>query len=79
MAKATEDNTNHPMMKLSAGEVQSLADRLTSRGTSRLLADQPEMQSDMRQAARVIRALLIAFEHAAGHALQNVLIAAGGR
>jgi hypothetical protein len=43
---------------LTVAEVQTLADRLTSRGTSRLLSDQPEMQSDMKIGARVIRALL---------------------
>ena len=43
---------------LTAGDIQALADRLLSRGTSRLFVEQPELQSDLRLAALVIRALL---------------------
>jgi hypothetical protein len=53
---------------LTVAEVQTLADRLTSRGTSRLLSDQPEMQSDMKIGARVIRALLSKLDKAAAMA-----------
>jgi hypothetical protein len=53
---------------LTVAEVQGLADRLTSRGTSRLLADQPEMQTDMKIGARVIRALLSKLDKAAAMA-----------
>jgi hypothetical protein len=40
------------------GEIHALADRLLSRGHSRLLADSPESQRDLRTAARVIQALV---------------------
>ncbi len=53
---------------LTVAEIQTLADRLTSRGTSRLFADQPETQSDMKVGARVIRALLSKLDKAAAMA-----------
>jgi hypothetical protein len=37
-------------------EIESLATRLNARGESVVLSDQPEMQKDLRLAARVIRA-----------------------
>jgi len=37
-------------------EIESLAARLNARGESVVLSDQPEMQKDLRLAARVIRA-----------------------
>jgi hypothetical protein len=43
---------------MTANEVQSLADRLFSRGVSKLLDDSPSMQADLRTASRVIRSLL---------------------
>src|SRR5262245_23690988 len=42
-----------------------LADRLLSHSVSKLLDDQPELQRDMRTAARVIRALLSKVDRAA--------------
>jgi len=37
-------------------EIECLAARLNARGESVVLSDQPEMQKDLRLAARVIRA-----------------------
>jgi len=42
---------------LTASDIQALADRLLSRGVSKLVTDRPESQRDLRAAARVIRAL----------------------
>ena len=39
-------------------EIESLAARLNARGESVVLSDQPEMQKDLRLAARVIRAFV---------------------
>jgi hypothetical protein len=78
MAKATEDPTNHRMQKLTAGEVQSLADRLFSRGISRLSTDQPEARADLVAASQAIRALLIAFEHGTGRQLSTILVCGEG-
>jgi hypothetical protein len=60
-----EPTTNHIMLKLTADEVSSLADRTYRRGISRVLDDMPSVQADMRQAARVIWALVTAYELAA--------------
>jgi hypothetical protein len=59
-------STNPTVLRVA--EIQTLADRLTSRGTSRLLSDQPEMQTDMKIGARVIRALLSKLDKAAAMA-----------
>jgi hypothetical protein len=72
----TTETTHHPgMMKLTAGEVSSLADRTYARGISKMLDDMPSVQADMRQAARVIWALVVAYELAAGHPLQTLIVA----
>ena len=48
------------------GEIHALADRLLSRGLSRLLDDRPESQRDLRTAARVIQALVSDLPNDAG-------------
>jgi hypothetical protein len=71
-------------IKLTAKEIQTLADRLTSRGVSRVLDDQPEMQRDMRIAARVIRTLLHEVDRVAAicsdaaHLLRNLSVEVEG-
>jgi hypothetical protein len=35
-------------------EIESLADRLMARGTSKILSDQPELQRDLKMAAGLI-------------------------
>ena len=48
-----------PEQRMTTGELQRLADRLTARGTSQNLAQQiVELQDDAWLAARVIRTLL---------------------
>ncbi len=58
---ANQDHTQ----TLTVAEVQHLADRLFSRGVSKLLDDMPSTQTDMRAASRVIRALLNRVDRAA--------------
>jgi hypothetical protein len=72
---ATETTHDPLMMKLTADELRSLADRTYQRGISRILDDMPSVQADMRQAARVIWALVTAYELAAGHPLQTLIVA----
>jgi hypothetical protein len=43
---------------LTTSELQTLADRLYSRGVSKLLDDSPSMQADLRIASSAIRVLL---------------------
>jgi hypothetical protein len=59
------DHSSQNLTRLTVAEVQQLADRLFSRGVSRLMNDQPSVQSDMRAASRVIRALLNRVDRAA--------------
>lgn len=47
-----------PTITLTPDDLQSLADRLYSRGVSKLLDDMPSVQADMRHASRAIRVLL---------------------
>ena len=58
---ANQDHTQ----TLTVAEVQHLADRLFSRGVSKLLDDMPSTQADMRAASQVIRALLNRVDRAA--------------
>jgi hypothetical protein len=52
-------------------EVLALADRLSARADSRLLAGTPEMQSDMRMAARCLQAMARHFNSAEPVALNG--------
>ena len=65
MSPPKDDPTHQTPQKLTTNEAQKLADRLLSRGVSKLLDDQPELQRDMRTAARAIRARLSKVDHAA--------------
>ncbi len=61
MAKADSDSTeNQKPVTMRIDEIHSLADRLLSRGVTRL-TDAPEQQNDLRLAARVIRSLVRSF------------------
>ena len=78
MAQASPEITHHPeMMKLSADEVQYLADRLYSRGISVLATECPKCKTDLVSASRALRALLRAYEHATGRQLQTVILCGG--
>ena len=44
-------------MTLTSAEMNALADRLLSRGVSKLSSDQAPLKSDLRLAARVIQAV----------------------
>jgi hypothetical protein len=74
MAQATAEDIPHGMQKLTADEVQHLADRLFSRGISELSLDRPKHRADLVAASRTLRALLRAYEFGTGHALQTVII-----
>ena len=59
MSEAKDDSTQNPRrVTLTMSEVHSLADRLFSRGVSKLSDDTVEQQRDLRVASRVLRALL---------------------
>ncbi len=65
------------IQKLTADEVQTLADRLFSRGISTLSTDGPLVRADLIAASRTMRALLRQYEHATGRQLQTVLLLGG--
>jgi hypothetical protein len=52
-------------------EIKSLADRLLSRGVSKLSDDRPEHAGDLRLAARVLRAMARSFGHTDVVTLEN--------
>jgi len=52
-----EPNPKRTPVTLKLAEIHSLADRLLSRGVTKLSNQEPEQQSDLRLAAKVIRAL----------------------
>jgi hypothetical protein len=76
---ATDDPTapGAPIHRLTAREIEALADRLFSRGISVLSLDQPQVRADLIEASRPLRALLRHYEHATGRQLQTVLICGG--
>jgi hypothetical protein len=62
------------IQKLTADEVQTLADRLFSRGISTLSTYSHREKADLVAASRTLRALLRQYEHATGRQLQTVLL-----
>jgi hypothetical protein len=55
----TDQTTNaNPALQMGPAEMSGLARRLHARADSVLLRDQPEQQSDMRSAARLIEHLV---------------------
>ncbi|HLK84203.1 MAG TPA: hypothetical protein VKT99_22295 [Xanthobacteraceae bacterium] len=63
MSQIDSEPTNGGTRKLTVTELQSLADRLLSRGVSRLFSDQPELQRDLKAAATALRELACARRH----------------
>ena len=57
-------------------DIHTLADRLYSRGVSRLLDDSPSMQADLRTASRVLRALLSKIDAVAAKANETAQLLA---
>jgi hypothetical protein len=49
-------------------DIETLADRLYSRGVSKLLDDSPSLQADLRTASRLLRTLLGKIDAAAAKA-----------
>jgi hypothetical protein len=66
-----------PMLRLSEGEIQVLADRLFSRGISSITAYSRREQADLIAASRVLRALLRLHELETGRQLRFVLLCGG--
>ncbi len=58
MAKAESDSSQSQTESLTVRDLRALADRLGNRGHSLVFADQPHLQSDLKLAADVIRALV---------------------
>ena len=61
---ATDQDTpksSPKILSVTVSELQSLGDRLLSRGLSKFFADQPAVQSDVLMAAWALRALLRSF------------------
>jgi hypothetical protein len=60
MSQIDCEPTNRKTRKLTVDELPSLADRLLSRGVSKLFSDQPELQRDLRAAAAALSELACA-------------------
>jgi hypothetical protein len=76
-AHAEADDHDHCIQKLTADEVQVLADRLFSRGISNISTYSRREKADLVAASRTLRALLRQYEHATGRQLTNVLLCGG--
>lgn len=74
---ANVDTTNIHTVTVTAREIQSLADRLYSRGVSVITTCDPRCQSDLIQASRVMRALLSRYERANGGRQLEALMIGG--
>jgi hypothetical protein len=61
----------HDLTTIRITEIQSLADRLLSRGISKLAHGTPEQRRDLITASRVIRALLRSFNHGDAVTIEN--------
>ena len=55
---AKDPNTPNRVIKLSAAEIEALADRLESRAASQFFDASPDVRSDMKSAASALRGLL---------------------
>jgi hypothetical protein len=66
-----------PMLRLTADEVGTLADRLFSRGISTLTTYSRREQADLIAASRTLRALVRLYEIEAGRPLRVVLLCGG--
>jgi hypothetical protein len=77
MATDNPTSSGAPTHRLTAREIEALADRLFSRGISVLSLDQPQVRSDLIEASRTLRALLRHCERATGRQLQTVVISGG--
>lgn len=55
MSQIDSEPNNRQPRKLTVNELQSLADRLLSRGVSKLFSDQPELQRDLKAAATALQ------------------------
>jgi hypothetical protein len=63
MSQIDSEPTNREQRKLTVTELQSLADRLLSRGVSKLFSDRPELQRDLKAAATALSELACVRRH----------------
>lgn len=63
MSQIDAEPTNRETRKLTVIELQSLANRLLSRGVSKLFSDQPELQRDLKVAATALGELACVRRH----------------
>ena len=73
-AEAHDHDHDPGIQKLTYDEVQTLADRLFSRGISSISTYSRREQADLIAASRTMRALLRAYEHATGRQLQTIIL-----
>jgi hypothetical protein len=67
----------HPLITISASEIQSLADRLFGRGISSLSTYSTREKQDLIAASRVIRELARRVDRATGRSLVAIVIQGG--
>jgi hypothetical protein len=60
-------------------EIENLADRLYSRGISKMFDDSPSLQQDLRTASRIIRAMLGKIDAVAAKANETAALLANLR
>jgi hypothetical protein len=78
MAQASSDSIQYPpLITITAKEIQSLSDRLFSRGISTISTHSPRERGDLILASRCLRELLYRFERCTGHQLKAIVIAGG--
>jgi hypothetical protein len=74
----TVQDIDYPKVNtLTADEINSLADRLFSRGISVLATDRPEQKSDLITASRALRELLRLYDRATGRSLHAIMLNGG--
>jgi hypothetical protein len=68
------DRLDHEVWVLTVAEIDSLADRLYSRGVSTLSASSASERCDLVNASRALRRLLAAYERGTGHQLSAIML-----
>jgi hypothetical protein len=74
---AVPDCTDYPLAALSRDQIEYLADRLFSRGTSPIATTSAAERQDLVVASRCLRRLLSAFERGTGRQLTALMLCGG--
>jgi hypothetical protein len=77
MTEASADCTDYPLTTLSRDQIEYLADRLFSRGTSPIATTSAAERQDLILASRCLRRLLAAYERAGNRQLSALMICGG--